>query len=718
VTERKALLEQAVESDDFFLRKLGELESAQQRLLAMIQRFDAFLDQHLLWVRSASRAELKELGALPADVSRILSPTGWYTVARAFAYQATHSPVFILLAVALGVLLWSRKRLIGFIQGIGSKLGNPATDRFGYSLQALAAGLIAAAAWPLVMAVAGWQLKVSVEATGFSNAVGDALLALATQFYLLRALRVICIPRGLAAAHLCWPEQNLRALRRELDWLTLVFLPSAGVALVAVYLDPLNAGWAIGRLAFLILVASLALAFFRLLHPGSGVLAGYLGAEGRQTFLLLSRLLYPLLIAAPLLLGGLSLLGYFYTAGTLLENLVETIWMFTGLIVTAGLAQRWLLVSKGALEYEAAIEQYNAGQDGVPDPEHDEEPKSAEAADPAAAQVDLKALSDTSLELINTAVILSGLVGLWVIWSEVVPALRVWEAVTLWHQTVTVDGEQRINPVTLADLGLAVIYAAITLLLAKKLPAMLEILLLQYTEMSAGGRYTATTLTNYAIVTVGAVLVFKTIGADWSQLQWLVAALGVGIGFGLQEIVANFISGVILLFERPIRVGDVVTVGETDGTVTRIRSRATTIRGWDGKELLVPNKEFITGRLLNWSLSDQATRVVLSVGIAYGSDVRRAMELLEEAARENDNVLASPAPSVIFETFGDNSLGLLLRCFVDSAELCYPTISALNEAINNKLNAAGISIAFPQRDLHLDTISPLRVQIERLGTTD
>jgi potassium efflux system protein len=153
-------------------------------------------------------------------------------------------------------------------------------------------------------------------------------------------------------------------------------------------------------------------------------------------------------------------------------------------------------------------------------------------------------------------------------------------------------------------------------------------------------------------------------------------------------------------------------VGDTDGVVTRIQIRATTIRNWERKELLVPNKEFITGRLLNWSLSDQATRVILSVGIAYGSDVRQAMDLLAEAAREHENVLDDPAPSVIFESFGDNALGLLLRFFVDSAELRYPTVSALNEAINDKLNAAGINIAFPQRDVHLDTIKPLRVQIE------
>jgi len=235
--------------------------------------------------------------------------------------------------------------------------------------------------------------------------------------------------------------------------------------------------------------------------------------------------------------------------------------------------------------------------------------------------------------------------------------------------------------------------------------------------MTAAGRYTLTTLTTYVVVAAGLLLVLSTLGARWSQVQWLAAALSVGIGFGLQEIVANFISGLIILFERPIRVGDAVTVGDTDGVVTKIKIRATTIRNWDGKELLVPNKEFITGRLLNWSLSDQTTRLVLAIGIAYGSPVRQAMNLLEEAAHENPHVLDEPSPTVIFESFGDNALGLLLRCFVDSIDLRVSTISALNEAINEKFNAAGINIAFPQRDVHLDTIKPLRVQLEQTGPT-
>jgi potassium efflux system protein len=283
--------------------------------------------------------------------------------------------------------------------------------------------------------------------------------------------------------------------------------------------------------------------------------------------------------------------------------------------------------------------------------------------------------------------------------------------ITLWHSTALVSGQEQLLPVTLADAGLAVVIAVVTVLLTKRFPALLEISLLQRLNMSPGGRYAATTLSRYTIAVIGTMLALSTIGARWSQIQWLVAALGVGIGFGLQEIVANFISGIIILFERPIRVGDTVTVADTDGIVTRIQIRATTIRNWDGKELLVPNKEFITARLLNWTLSDPLTRIVIPVGLAYGGDVTKAMSLLLKAANDNSQVLQDPRASVVFDAFGDNALSLKLRCFVASMDHRIETISELHHDINQKFNDAGLVFAFPQRDVHLDTSRPLDIRV-------
>jgi potassium efflux system protein len=196
-------------------------------------------------------------------------------------------------------------------------------------------------------------------------------------------------------------------------------------------------------------------------------------------------------------------------------------------------------------------------------------------------------------------------------------------------------------------------------------------------------------------------------------MGWAAAALGVGIGFGLQEIVANFISGLILLAERPVRVGDRITVGDATGTVTRIRIRATTIRDLEQKELLIPNKELITGQLLNWTLTDTKTRILIDVGITYGSDVDRAIEILHELAREDERVLEEPAPGVVFNQFGDNSLNLAFRVFVGTIQDRLPVITDMHRNINRRFKEAGIVIAFPQRDVHFDADRPLRISLEQ-----
>jgi potassium efflux system protein len=403
---------------------------------------------------------------------------------------------------------------------------------------------------------------------------------------------------------------------------------------------------------------------------------------------------------------ALVLGGYIYSAVIVARAFLSTLWLVAALVLLRALALRWLALARWRLARRGALERRQAAREAAEDDQ-------AEALAPSDyADLDLDALTQDSRELVKVAITVLALAGVYLIWSDVFPALEILDQVTLWHTTTTVGGEEQRQPITLASLGLALIYLTAMVVLAKRLPAVLDMILLERFHKAPGSRYTVTTLTTYAVVAVGTLLSLNTLGAQWSQVQWLVAALGVGIGFGLQEIVANFVSGLIILFERPVRVGDIVTVGDTDGVVTKIRIRATTIRNWDRKELLVPNKEFITGRLLNWSLSAQITRIMVVVGVAYGTDVEKAHALMREAAAENERVLKDPKPILSFEGFGDNSLTLILRVFIDDLDHRLATITDLHKAINRKFAQAGIVIAFPQRDLHLDTREALRVTIE------
>jgi len=250
---------------------------------------------------------------------------------------------------------------------------------------------------------------------------------------------------------------------------------------------------------------------------------------------------------------------------------------------------------------------------------------------------------------------------------------------------------------------LALLSLTISLIAARNIPGLLEIALLQRLPLEAATRYAITTLSRYVISMLGIVLACVTLGITWAKVHWLLAAVSVGLGFGLQEIFANFISGLIILFERPVRVGDVVTVGDVTGVVSRIRIRATMITDADRKELIVPNKEFITGRVLNWTLSDQINRVVIDVGVAYGSDVERVREILLRLAKENQHVLDEPAPVATFEGFGESTLNFVLRCYLQGLEHRLAVIHDLHVQIHDVFQAEGIEMPFPQHDVHIHT---------------
>jgi potassium-dependent mechanosensitive channel len=701
---RRELLDKVLDLDKSYLRALGELSASYQRLLKTSLDYDAFLAENLLWMRSAPMPNIATLKAVPGEIKLLLSPARWLEVAETLLARFARSPFSMLLLAVFGLLLWKARRLRVLLAATGEPVGKPSLDRFSYTLRALGLTVLLALPWPLLVWTLGWDLGTAADERQFPLLVSRALLTVAPAFFYVQFFSKMCIPDGMAEKHFRWPGALPKQLNRGFSFLKMTFLPAMFFAVVIIFDAQKVPQGGLERAILIIALTLLAVFFYR----GMNLLMA-------QSIVSLTRMRYlwlMLTVFAPLSLAVLAFTGYFYTAGTLGASLVQTLWFVFGLVVFHQLVVRWLLMVRRRLALQAVHERMQAarqekapvadGMEGMPVPEDED-------------RLDLVAMSEESRKLLNMVLVIAGIIGFWLIWSDVLPAFKILDDVTLWHHTVVVDGEKTLVPATLADVGLAMLIAIATVVAMKRFPALLEILLLQRVRMTSGSRYTITTLTTYTIVGIGLIAFFNVVGADWSRVQWLFAALGVGIGFGLQEIVANFISGIIILFERPIRVGDVVTIGDTDGVVTRIQIRATTIRTWDRQELLVPNKEFITGRLLNWSLSDQTTRIKIPVGVAYGSDVEKAMILMDEAAAANPNVLAEPKPSIIFDAFGDNSLNLVLRCFVDSQDIRMTTRTELHQTINKSFNEAGIAISFPQRDVHLDTVKPLDVRITRDG---
>jgi small-conductance mechanosensitive channel len=226
--------------------------------------------------------------------------------------------------------------------------------------------------------------------------------------------------------------------------------------------------------------------------------------------------------------------------------------------------------------------------------------------------------------------------------------------------------------------------------------------LLARSKIELGVRLAVGTIIRYLVIIVGMIVILQTLGIDLSALTILTGALGVGVGFGLQHITNNLVSGIILLFERPIKVGDRIEVGGVLGDVVRISPRATIIVTNDNITVIVPNSEFITGRVTNWSYIDRDVRFHIPVGVSYHSDPEEVRRLLLTVAGAHPGVLKQPEPDALFQEFGDSSLKFVLRVWTRDYITTQGVLrSELNFAISRMFKEHGIEIPFPQQDLHI-----------------
>lgn len=260
----------------------------------------------------------------------------------------------------------------------------------------------------------------------------------------------------------------------------------------------------------------------------------------------------------------------------------------------------------------------------------------------------------------------------------------------------------------ISDLLMVVVAFAVITLLARGVRRLLLNHILDKTPLTLSVRHAVATSAQYLIVIVGLLLLLQSAAEiDLTVLGLLAGGVGVGVGFGLQNIANNLISGIFILFERPIKVGDRIEVGEVHGHVVHIAARATTVRTNDNIDFIIPNSSFTSSNVINWSHGDQKVRFRVPVPVAYGSDARLVERLLLEVARDNENVLKKPSPRVVFWAFGDSALEFQLRVW--TTRMLHRRgvfFGQLNLAIYEKFQQHGIHIPFPQRDLHLKTVPP------------
>jgi potassium efflux system protein len=241
--------------------------------------------------------------------------------------------------------------------------------------------------------------------------------------------------------------------------------------------------------------------------------------------------------------------------------------------------------------------------------------------------------------------------------------------------------------------------------LVKVTRLILELELLSRLSISSATAFVVSATIRYLLTVAGLILAMAALGIDFSKVTLLVSAIGVGIGFGLQNVVNNFVSGLLLLGERVINVGDTVQVGSLTGVVKRIGVRSSTVRTFPGAEVIVPNSDLTSKEVVNFTLSDRNRRLDIQVGVDYGADPDKVVQLLVDAAKAQPEVLQAPAPLAVFIGFGDSSLDFRLQAWIANYEDGLAVETALRIAVLARLRAAGIAIPFPQRDVNIRTMS-------------
>lgn len=701
-----------------YFNRLGELDVTEQEYIREVEEYSTFIRERVLWIRSNRWPGTDDAREVVGTVLWFFSAANWSQVRETMWADAQERIWLYLLFVLLLALLFSiQPRFRQNLSTIGVLTARSSCREFQPTVRAAVLTAVLSLAWPAIPAFLGWRLLSDTSGSPFAHAVGEGFVAVTAGFLTMNLLRQLCRPSGLGLAHFEWPAHGVKLLRARIYTLMLILLPLLFLETTLHAHENPQGRDSLERVIFVVSLIVLSRFQWVIVHPRTGIFRDYLMANSAHIAFRLRWPLYAAIVALPLTLAALAVFGYYYTAYELSWRLYVTTWVLIALVVLRSFLIRWFVVSHRKLRIEQARQRRQAlveearsdhGTSNIPKPAGKE------------TTVDLQEVSDQTQRFIDSGLALVCVVATWFVWVDVLPALGVFDRWELWPTTVDVtvevtdeegrksfQTEPQIESVTVADAMISLVMILLTFTAARNIPGLLEMTVLQRLPLEPASRYAFRMVGRYLIVVVGLISACGAIGVGWAQVQWLAAALTVGLGFGLQEIFANFVSGLIILFERPVRIGDVVTIADVSGTVSRIQIRATTITDWDRKEYIVPNKEFVTGRLLNWTLSDRTNRVLINVGVAYGSDTSLARQLLLKVAQEHSNVLEDPMPVATFEQFGDSTLNLILRCYLPNLDNRLATITELHEAIDREFKAADIEIAFPQTDIHVRDLPQL-----------
>ena len=694
LTERRKVSSDLIKSLNNQLNLAISLELTQQQITQISDQIQSKLDQQSFWVKSNNPINLDWIKKLPmslkAQFDGIGKKIGFPTNFDNLPYLLTY--VFILFVIG-GLIFKFKESIKQRLSVINGEINTLRSDSKWHTPLALF--------YTALLSLSGtlWFLA-ACQLLGFflvknPQEFWEWSLRMAAYWWFFSFVLATLRPNGILVCHFGFSKESAAALQDVTKRIIVSVVLLLNTSIFSNVMDTGLANDVLGEIntivALLFCIVIIAPRFVRTEKSLSSTTTD----KRDRTIFKIVRILLQLV---PVVLIALIALGYYYTALNLVTHIINTYIAWVVWSLVRHTIYRGVTVASRRLAYRRLQEKRQQKQQDSSD---------ASASDDVVViteqeeGLDLNEVRSQLLRFADLFIWTALFAIFYYVWSDLVTVVSYLRDITLWQQTSTTEAGVVTETISLFNLIVALIIVVITYILVRNIQGILEILLFSRVKLSQGTPYTITTLLTYILVAVGGAWAFSTLGMSWSKLQWLFAALSVGLGFGMQEIFANFVSGIILLFERPIRVGDTVTINDVTGTVAKIRIRAITMIDPDRKEVIVPNKSFVTGQVTNWALSNTVTRLVISVGVAYGSDLELVKRLLLQAANEQPSVLKDPEPRALFLTFGASTLDHELRVYVGQVSERNDTLDALNRRVNQLFAENNIDIAFNQLDIFI-----------------
>lgn len=699
------LLNSLLSGCDSQILELTKLKVANTQLVDALKDITDAAHRYLFWVADVSPLSFNYPLQTMHDLNRLLSLDTLSQLGKASVMMVTSKetlmPLFGALILVI-VSVSSRRHYYNFLDRASSRVGKVTQDHFSLTARTVFWSILVALPLPVLWAALGYGLQ-SAWPFPIAVAIGDGVTATLPVLWLFMISHYLAHPKGLFITHFNWPQRRVSRALRYYQLSIWLIVPLIMALITFDNLNDREFSNTLGRLCFIVLCVLLSLVTQSLKRAGIPL---YLDKQGNGENMLNSTLWW-MMLSAPLIAAFASMLGYLATSQALLARLETSLAIWFLLLVVYHIIRRWMLIQRRKIAFERAKQRR---AEIISQRVRGEEESTLASSNEGAVEieepvVDLDVISSQSLRLVRSLLAMVALVSVIFLWSEIHSAFSFLENIKLWDVSSTTQGVESMQPITLGHVLIAILVLIITTQLVRNLPALLELALLQHLDLTPGTGYAALTITKYAVLLIGGLTGFSMLGIEWGKLQWLVAAMGVGLGFGLQEIFANFISGLMILFEKPIRIGDTVTIRNLTGSVTKINTRATTIVDWDRKEIIVPNKAFITEQFINWSLSDSVTRVVLSVPAPIDANSEEVTSILTQAARKCSLVLDTPAPEAYLVDLQQGIQIFELR--MHAAEMAHrmPLRHEIHQLILAGFREHGITLPFPPFQVRMETMN-------------